>query len=354
VSPPLRKRIESDSSFEQLYRLHRRDVYGAVLRDVRDPTEAEDVTQIAFLNALRAMRKGEHPEKPRAWLVTIARNVIRRRYRELMRRPQEVTLDPEVAVALTDVEGPTAGEITAAIRRLAPNQQRVILLREIQGRSYAEIADAMGLSLAAVETLLFRARRSLVEELEVADRVPATRQRRRGFFVLPLPWLPKLSFGFSLGRAGAAALVGSVAIVTVPLERGADRVQQPGVQRAPAAESVLLTGASPTSSAPRFKKERTKHEERRADQQQSPAQGAAQENTDPASESAGTPDVPELELPDLPDTETVPGAPLPVQPPPLPVQPPPLPVEPPPLPVQPPPLPVQPPPLPDLPPPPTL
>ena len=85
MSPPLEQRIERDSSFERLYRLHRRDVYGAVLRDVRDPAEAEDVTQIAFLNAFRAMRKGEHPDKPRAWLVTIARNVIRRRYRELMR-----------------------------------------------------------------------------------------------------------------------------------------------------------------------------------------------------------------------------------------------------------------------------
>jgi DNA-directed RNA polymerase specialized sigma24 family protein len=40
-----------ESPFEQLYRQHRRDVYGAVLRDVRDPDEAEDVTQIAFLNA---------------------------------------------------------------------------------------------------------------------------------------------------------------------------------------------------------------------------------------------------------------------------------------------------------------
>src|SRR5918996_5698371 len=95
VSPSLEQRLTRDTSFERLYRRHRRDVYGAVLRDVRDPDEAEDVTQIAFLNAFRAMRRGEQPEKPRAWLVTIARNVIRRRYKAQAVRPHEVALDPE-------------------------------------------------------------------------------------------------------------------------------------------------------------------------------------------------------------------------------------------------------------------
>src|SRR6266508_2196137 len=80
VSPSLEQRLTRDTSFERLYRRHRRDVYGAVLRDVRDPDEAEDVTQIAFMNAFRAIRRGEEPDKPRAWLVAIARNVVRRRF----------------------------------------------------------------------------------------------------------------------------------------------------------------------------------------------------------------------------------------------------------------------------------
>src|SRR5829696_99983 len=73
--------VDADRSFERIYRRHRREVYGSVLRDVRDPDEAEDVTQAAFLNAFRAMRRGDTPEKPRAWLLTIARNVVRRRAR---------------------------------------------------------------------------------------------------------------------------------------------------------------------------------------------------------------------------------------------------------------------------------
>jgi RNA polymerase sigma-70 factor (ECF subfamily) len=212
VSPSLEQR---DTSFERLYRQHRRDVYGAVLRDVRDPDEAEDVTQIAFLNAFRAIRRGEAPEKPRAWLVTIARNVCKRRYRDLARRPQEVGLDPEVAAAVAEIDGPTAGEIAAAIRRLPDNQRAVILLREVQGRSYAEIAVELELSVSAVETLLFRARGKLSEQLELSEHAPVTQKRRaRGWLAFPLPGLGKLgSFGLSLGRVGAAAVVGGVAIV---------------------------------------------------------------------------------------------------------------------------------------------
>ena len=180
MSSPERSQ-RSDTSFERLYRAHRRDVYGAVLRDLRDPDEAEDVTQIAFLNAYRAMRRGEEPEKPQAWLVTIARNVCRRRYRALASRPQEVRFDPEVTAAVADVDGPTAGEIVAAVRRLPPNQRAAILLREIQGRSYAEIAAELDLSVAAVETLIFRARGRLSDLLESDERVPATQD--------PLPLL---------------------------------------------------------------------------------------------------------------------------------------------------------------------
>ena len=323
--PPLEQRIENDTSFERLYRLHRRDVYGAVLRDLRDPAEAEDVTQIAFLNAFRAMRKGERPEKPRAWLVTIARNVIRRRYRELVRRPQEVGLDPEVAATLAEVDGPTAGEINSAIRRLPPNQRTVILLREIQGRSYAEIAEEMGLSVAAVETLIFRARGSLSAELETAERVPVTQRRRRGLFFLPLPGLGKLSLGFSLSRAGVAAVAGSVAMVTLPLESGPDSLRSPVVQRGPAAaEAAGPAVASPAPAGPTAKQREAKEEEKKQrGKRRAGANGSGDESESgnagvasplPSVESA----LPGLTLPDLPEAELPPLPPLPVDPPPLP------------------------------------
>jgi len=321
VSSSLEQRLSRDTSFEQLYRRHRRDVYGAVLRDVRDPDEAEDVTQIAFMNAFRAIRRGEEPDKPRAWLVTIARNVVRRRYQGLSRRPQEVELDPEVAADLTDVNGPTAREITAAIRRLPPNQRAVILLREIQGRSYAEIADELELSLAAVETLIFRARRSLSEDLRLADHVPTTQRRARGLrglLALPLPGLGKLSLGFSLSRAGVAALVGGVAIVTIPVtDVGADPPLAPAVQRAPSFAEMNGPAVDPKIVvAPKEKAKATTRSTRRA---QRDRDGANPETA--ADIPSGLPSLPLPSLP-LPSVDLSPdGVPLP----PLPVEPPPVP-----------------------------
>jgi RNA polymerase sigma factor (sigma-70 family) len=330
VSPPLEQRIANDSSFERLYRLHRRDVYGAVLRDLRDPVEAEDVTQIAFLNAFRAMRRGEQPEKPRAWLVTIARNVIRRRYRDLMRRPQEVSLDPEVAIAREEVDGPTASEIASAMRRIPENQRTVILLREIQGRSYAEIAAEMGLSVAAVETLIFRARRSLSEELELVDRVPTTQERRRVLFFLPLPGFGKLSLGFSLSRAGAAALVGSVAMVAVPMESNADPVRPPAVQRGPSnAEAVGPAISSPTAgAAPAPRAKPTSEAGKPQDAGATAGEGKKPGDDPDRSKSL----LPALEVPPVPSLPQLPPPtielpPLPLEPPALP----PLPLDPPPV-----------------------
>jgi RNA polymerase sigma-70 factor (ECF subfamily) len=334
VSPPSGHGLSRDTSFERLYRRHRRDVYGAVLRDVRDPDEAEDVTQIAFLNAFRAIRRGEEPDKPRAWLVTIAKNVVRRRYRALATRPQEVALDPELAPDLVDLDGPTAGEIAAAIRRLPPNQRAVILLREIQGRSYAEIAEELELSLPAVETLIFRARGNLSEELRLADHVPATRARRAGrlrsLFPFPLPGLGKLSFGF-LSRAGTAAFVGGVAIMTVPVgDVGTNPPAAPALQRPPV--FAERAGPSPTALAPNTEAARTGSDRRIRDKSGAKRGAPSGSGDDTDGGGIGGTDIAGTDLTGALPTVSDP-VPLPVTTPVLP----PLPVEPPALPPPPPP-----------------
>ena len=157
-----------DRAFERLYRGHVHEVYRYVLAVLRNQADAEDATQATFLNAYRAFLRGEEPLKPRNWLLKIAHNECRQRFRASSRRPKEVEWDDRVAAPGVDETVPTADEIRTALAHLSFNQRSALVMRELEGRSYAEIAGILNLSHSAVETLLFRARRALREQLEGA------------------------------------------------------------------------------------------------------------------------------------------------------------------------------------------
>src|SRR5215470_14794305 len=89
-----------NEDFDALYRGHVGDVYRYSLSVVRDPQDAEDVTQTTFLNAYRSFTGP--PRKPQAWLLTIARNVCFERYRRAQRRPRFVPLQEAVATPAQD------------------------------------------------------------------------------------------------------------------------------------------------------------------------------------------------------------------------------------------------------------
>ena len=81
--------------------------------------------------------------------------------------PRQVELDDRIADnEVEDDDGPSVGELLTALAKIPPQQRQAIVLREFEGRSYAEIAGILGVTTSALETLLFRARRSLAEELE--------------------------------------------------------------------------------------------------------------------------------------------------------------------------------------------
>ena len=161
-------RLQStDRSFERLYRAHVGDVYRYALAVTGNVADAEDVAQTTFMNAYRALERGERPVKPRHWLIAIAHNVCRQRFRQSARRPAEVVYEEDIAEALVPSDdAPTAADIQRALGQLALNQREALVMRELEGRSYADIAELLGLSVTAVETLLFRARRALREQLE--------------------------------------------------------------------------------------------------------------------------------------------------------------------------------------------
>src|SRR5712692_8907777 len=167
MTPLLAQRPRSDRAFERLYKRHVSDVYRYALAVMRNAADAEDVTQTTFLNAYRAyVEKGSRPEKPQNWLIAIAHNVCRQRFRQSARRPAEVSFEDDIADTIADDDAPSGEDIRRALSHLAFNQRAALVMRELEGRSYAEIAEILEVSTSAVETLIFRARRALREQLE--------------------------------------------------------------------------------------------------------------------------------------------------------------------------------------------
>ena len=169
MTPLLIQRPKSvDRAFERLYKRHVHEVYRYTLAVLHNEADAEDVTQATFLSAYRAFRKGDRPVKPHNWLIKIAHNECRQRFRASARRPQEVALQETDghATSAPDEDVPTAEELRHALAQLSFNQRAALVMRELEGRSYAEIATVLESSVSAVETLLFRARRALREQLE--------------------------------------------------------------------------------------------------------------------------------------------------------------------------------------------
>jgi RNA polymerase sigma factor (sigma-70 family) len=158
--------IEAARELDGLYRVHAAEVFRYAYAVLGNRADAEDVTQTTFVNALRALERGERPHTPKNWLITIAHNLIRQRFRQLQARPREVELDHELPAFEPADEGPSIDDLVRALQRIPPTQRQALVLRELEGRSYVEIGALLDVSQSALETLIFRARRSLAEELE--------------------------------------------------------------------------------------------------------------------------------------------------------------------------------------------
>jgi RNA polymerase sigma factor (sigma-70 family) len=121
------------------------------------------------MNAFNALKGGEAPRNEGSWLFCIARNVCLNRLRTRQRKPCTALEDFDVE-AHRGVEDELERHLHARALRFSlerlPQQQRVaIVMRELQGASYAEIADTLDTTQGAVESLLFRARRAMARSL---------------------------------------------------------------------------------------------------------------------------------------------------------------------------------------------
>ena len=134
-----------------------------------DRTLAEDVTQETWLRAVREWRRKGPPDKPLAWLITVARNLLASYYRRRRPVPLDAVAPAEVLAAL-ETGRPAASAATAvicrALTRLPAAQAELIEAFHFNDRHVAQIAEASGLSERAVEGRLRRARQRLRREVE--------------------------------------------------------------------------------------------------------------------------------------------------------------------------------------------
>jgi len=134
--------------------------------------DAEDALQDVFLRAYSSLRSNDRPLSLRAWLYRVAHNRCIDHLRrptplaadllDTSRRPQHDPMDE--AERREDLR-----QLVADVRRLPDQQRSALLMREMDGMSYAELSEALGVSLQAVKSLLVRARIGLVEAIEARD-----------------------------------------------------------------------------------------------------------------------------------------------------------------------------------------
>ena len=166
-----------------LYERYSPQIFSYCLHQLGTREEAEDAVQTTFMNAFRGLSRGIVPELESAWLFKIAHNVCLSRRRSSWRRgkveaPNNFEVLQEVIPGREHV-GDELIRLQDVLEEMPENQRRAILLREWQGMTYREISDELGLSQAAIETLIFRARRALAQGLE-QDADTWKRRLRRG------------------------------------------------------------------------------------------------------------------------------------------------------------------------------
>jgi len=173
------------AALDALVRAHQGRVYGFAMRMCRNVEDAKDILQETFLGMIRSIREFREESKFSTWLYRIAANACLKKRRrgvhdptpeqelsldELMPRPDAEGHKPEIPDWSDDAErallrGELTSKMEAAIDKLPKDYKIVLVLRDVEGLSAEETAQALGLSVAAVKSRLHRARVFVRREL---------------------------------------------------------------------------------------------------------------------------------------------------------------------------------------------
>jgi RNA polymerase sigma factor (sigma-70 family) len=175
-----RVRRDDERAFEVLYHRYHRRITAYIFGMVHDHGRSEDIAQDVFVSALRRMRETDRPIAFKPWVYEIAKNACIDQFRR-SRRAEEVSYDADEGLGAADygrlvskdampeaqLESKTRlDHLRGAFGGLSETHHEILVMRELEGLSYREIGERLGMSRPSVESTLFRARKRLTEEYE--------------------------------------------------------------------------------------------------------------------------------------------------------------------------------------------
>lgn len=192
------------AAFRQLVERHQRRAFAIAIGLVRDESDAREIVQEAFLRVHKSLKKFQGGSSFFTWLYRIVKNLSIDLIRKPARREQELFDNPAVAedadvfpfISRIDGADPMdvvrrgeiAKRIQEALEALPPYHRAVIVMREVEGMSYQEMADAMEVSKGTIMSRLFHARQKLQrsladcyrEQIGAEPSPTSTKANRRG------------------------------------------------------------------------------------------------------------------------------------------------------------------------------
>lgn len=175
--------MADQADFERDALQYSRQLYSAAMRMARNPADAEDLVQETFLKAYRAYDSFEEGTNLKAWLYRILTNTYINKYRKDSRRPGEVDLsdvedlylyrrlgseDTAEAARTTEdrvLDGLVESDIKAAVEELPETFRMPVLLADLEGFSYKEIAEILDIPIGTVMSRLHRGRKAMQKRL---------------------------------------------------------------------------------------------------------------------------------------------------------------------------------------------
>lgn len=183
----IKRILEGDiNAFELLMTAYEKNVYNLALRMCSNPEDAADMTQEAFIKAYNSLPSFRGDSKFSVWLYRIVSNVCLDFLRKQKRRPSvslsledesgesvELQIPDESASPHKLLEQKLSREaVRRGLNELPPEHRQILILRELQGLSYDEISESLGLESGTVKSRIFRARKKLCAFLEKDGNIP--------------------------------------------------------------------------------------------------------------------------------------------------------------------------------------